>query len=94
MAHAAGDLGAVSSSNAKDPDPVHDSIVEGDSAASRETFPTMPHLFLSEEELAARHPSILAPDEESLHDFQRDEDENVFMYSCKIAASIQSEVDE
>ena len=50
------------------------------------------HLYLSEEEMAIRHPSILAPDEEPLHDLQHDDD-NVFMHGCKIAVAIRCEVD-
>ena len=45
--------------------------LEDDSAVSGETLPMMPHLDLSEEELAAHYPSILAPPEEPLQDFVR-----------------------
>ena len=67
--------------------------LEGDSAASGETFPVMPHLDLSEEELAAHHPSILAPPEGPLQDFLRDEDDAVYAHGCRIAVSIQGDVD-
>ena len=53
----------------------------------------MPHLHLSEEELAFRHPSILAPPEEPLPDVQCDDDDAVFVHGCKFAESIQFEVD-
>ena len=48
----------------------------------------MPYLHLSEEELAARHPSTLAPPEKPLHDVQRDDDDAVLVHGCKVAKSI------
>ena len=70
MAQAAWDLGAVSSADAGRIEKrqaleaftgAGSPELEGDSAASGDSLPVMPHLDLSEEELAARHPSILAP---------------------------------
>ena len=67
---------------------------EGDSDASGETFPIMPHVHLSVEELAVRHPSMLAPPEEPLHDVQLDDDDDaVHVHGCKVAAFIQGEMD-
>ena len=48
----------------------------------------MPRVHLSEEELAARHPHILAPPKEPLHDVQRDDDDSVYVHGCKVAESI------
>ena len=96
IAQAAGDLAAVSNANSNSRAKtlkVPALGLEDESAVSGETFPVMPHLDLSEEELAGHHPSILAPPEEPLQDILRDEDDAVYAHGCRIAASIQGEVD-
>ena len=55
--------------------------------------PVMPHTVLSPEELDEQYPSLRAPEELSLHDYLRDEDDYVYMHGLDIAKEIQNDVD-
>ena len=61
---------------------------------ARETFHTMPHLDLSDEDLESLHPRILAPPEEPLHDFVQDDHDPVYQYGFKVAKDVQDQADE
>ena len=51
----------------------------------------MPHLQMYEVELAARHPSILAPPEEPLHGLAHDASDHVYQQGLALAQRIQSD---
>ena len=53
----------------------------------------MPHLQMSEEALAARHPSILAPPEEPLHGFAHNASDHVYQHRLALAQQIESDID-
>ena len=59
-----------------------------------ETFPTLPHLDFSEEDLERLHPRILAPPEEPLHDLLQDEHDAVYQYGLKVAKELEEQADE
>ena len=61
---------------------------------ARETFPTLPHLDFSEEDLERLHPRILAPPEEPLHDLLQDDHDPVYQYGLKVAKELQEQADE
>ena len=61
---------------------------------ARETFPTLPHLDFSEEDLERLHPRILAPPEEPLHDLVRDEHDPVYQHGLGVAKELQEQADE
>ena len=66
----------------------------GAAPAMEETYPILPHLEFSEEELEIRHPSLKAPAEERLEDVLRDCDDVVYNHGLAIAREIQEEVAE
>ena len=66
----------------------------GGPSAGRETFPTLPHLDFSEEDLERLHPRILAPPEEPLHDLVRDEHDPVYQHGLGVAKELQEQADE
>ena len=66
----------------------------GEPSAGRETFPTLPHLDFSEEDLERLHPRILAPPEEPLHDLVQDEHDPVYQYGLGVAKELQEQADE
>ena len=66
----------------------------GAAPAMEETYPILPHLEFSEEELEIRHPSLKAPAEERLEDVLRDGDDVVYNHGLAIAQEIQEEVAE
>ena len=66
----------------------------GDTAAMEETFPIMPHLQLSGEEIEALHPRILAPPEEPLWDLACDNCDQVYQHGLQLARELQEATDE
>ena len=66
----------------------------GAAPAMEETYPILPHLEFSEEELEIRQPSLKAPAEERLEDVLRDGDDVVYNHGLAIAQEIQEEVAE
>ena len=60
-----------------------------ESTALDETFPRTPHLELSEEEMDALHPRLLAPTEEPLHDLACDGDGYVYQRGLRIVEELQ-----
>ena len=61
------------------------------SPALDETFPRMPHLDLTEEDLDSVYPRFLAPTEEPLHDVACDEDDDVYQRGLRIAKELQED---
>ena len=59
-----------------------------------ETFPIMPHLQLSGEEIEALHPRILAPPEEPLWDLACDNCDQVYQHGLQLARELQEATDE
>ena len=55
--------------------------------------PVMPHTVLSPDELDKLYPSLSAPEELALYDYNRDEDDPVYMHGLSIAEEIQGDVD-
>ena len=66
----------------------------GEPSAGRETFPTLPHLDFSEEDLERLHPRILAPPEEPLHDLMQDEHDAVYQHGLRVAKELEEQADE
>ena len=60
-----------------------------ESPALDETCPRTPHLELSEEEMDALYPRLLAPTEEPLHDLACDEGGYVYQLGLRIAEELQ-----
>ena len=54
-----------------------------------ETSSRTPHLELSEEEMDALHPRLLAPAEDPLHDFACDEGDYVYQRGLRLAEELQ-----
>ena len=75
-------------------EPTRESEDPGAAPAMEETYPIMPHLEFSEEELEIRRPSLKAPAEEKLIDHLKDCDDNVYNHGLALARKIQQEVDE
>ena len=61
---------------------------------AEETFPTLPHLDFSEEDLERLHPRILAPPEELLEDLLRDDHDCVYQHGLDVAKDLQEQADE
>ena len=59
-----------------------------------ETFPTLPHLDLSDEDLERLHPMIPAPPEEQLDDLLHDDHDQVYQHGLFGATNLQEEADE
>ena len=66
----------------------------GDTAAMGETFPTMPHLQLSNEKSEALHLRILAPPEEPLCNLGCDDSDQVYQHGLHPAWELQEATDE
>ena len=66
----------------------------GGPSDGRETFPTLPHLDFSEEDLERLHPRILAPPEKPLHDLLQDEHDAVYQHGLKVAKELEEQADE
>ena len=74
--------------------PHHDAGGPSATTTAGETFPTMPHLDLSDEDLKKFHPRILAPPEEQLYDLVQDDHDAVYQHGFKIAKELQEQADE
>ena len=70
-------------------------VAEHPHGTMEETSPIMPHLVYSATELDHLFPSLEAPREEELHDYNRDATDTVLVHGQKLAEAIrvQSETD-